>query len=82
MNKYPKLSETLILNEMRELERQGEEVTVFALSQPNDGRFQREVCELQGYVHYLGISKSVLFAERLKQNRAFLKRSESALFAH
>ncbi len=79
LNKFPKLSETFVLNEIRELERQGEDVVVFALSQPDDGHYQHQVCELQGTVHYLGITKPASFGEHLKNHKGFLKSVETTV---
>jgi len=44
---FPRLSETFVLNELLELERQGVEVDVFSLMHPNDGRFHGRLAELR-----------------------------------
>lgn len=50
---FPRLSETFILNEMLELERQGVEITVFSLRKPNEGKFHPQLSNLKAQVFYL-----------------------------
>lgn len=50
---FPRLSETFVLNEILELERSGAQVTIFSLKRPNEGRFHRQLSELQAPVIYL-----------------------------
>jgi glycosyltransferase involved in cell wall biosynthesis len=50
---FPRLSETFILNEMLELERQGVEITVFSLKKPNEGKFHPQLSALKAQVYYL-----------------------------
>lgn len=50
---FPRLSETFVLNEMIELERQGAEITVFSIKKPNEGRFHPQVSNLKARVYYL-----------------------------
>lgn len=50
---YPRFSETFILNEILELERQGVEVRIFSLHKPNDGRFHARLAKVQAKVTYL-----------------------------
>ncbi len=50
---YPKLSETFILNEMVELERQGVELHIFSLRRPTDTQFHSAVAKLQATVTYI-----------------------------
>jgi len=49
---FPRLSETFILNELLELERQGTELSVFSLMHPNDGRFHGRLAELRVKTEY------------------------------
>jgi len=49
---FPRLSETFILNELLELERQGVEASVFSLMHPADGRFHGQLAELDLTVEY------------------------------
>jgi len=50
---FPKLSETFILNEMLELERQGIALHIFSLRKPQDQYFHPSVSELKAPVTYL-----------------------------
>jgi len=49
---FPRLSETFILNELLELERQGVEASVFSLMHPGDGRFHGRLAELRLTTEY------------------------------
>jgi glycosyltransferase involved in cell wall biosynthesis len=49
---FPRLSETFILNELLELERQDTELSVYSLMHPNDGRFHGRLAELQLAAEY------------------------------
>lgn len=50
---YPRLSETFIVNEILELERQGARVTVFSLRLPHEGRFHEKLARVAADVVYL-----------------------------
>ncbi|HMB69257.1 MAG TPA: glycosyltransferase [bacterium] len=50
---YPRLSETFIVNEILELERQGARVTVFSLRVPQEGRFHEKLARVAADVVYL-----------------------------
>lgn len=50
---FPRISETFVLNEILELERQGVEVEIFSLNPPSDPRFHSRLGRLQAKVHYL-----------------------------
>ncbi len=50
---YPRLSETFIVNEILELERQGARVTVFSLRTPREGRFHEKLARVAADVVYL-----------------------------
>ena len=58
LKKFPRVSETFILNEILELERQGADVTVFSLQWPSDGVFHPGLSELRNPVVYLQPRKS------------------------
>jgi len=49
---FPRLSETFILNELLELERQGATPSVFSLMHPADGRFHGRLAELNLRAEY------------------------------
>ncbi len=80
LNKFPKLSETFILHEMLELERQGVEVVVYALGLPDEGKFHRAVCQLRAPVHYVGAGKSSELAAALVQHQPMLRERSEAIF--
>ena len=50
---YPRFSETFVLNELLELERQGVALRVFSLKRPNDGIAHADVQRLRAAVTYL-----------------------------
>jgi colanic acid/amylovoran biosynthesis glycosyltransferase len=50
---YPRLSETFVLSELLELERQGLRLHVFSLKRPDDGVFHADVARLRARVTYL-----------------------------
>jgi len=50
---FPKLSETFILNEILELERQGLELHIFSLRQPSETKVHPGVAELRARVTYI-----------------------------
>lgn len=50
---YPRFSETFILNEILELERQGVDVHIYSLRKPDDGRFHANLARVHAPVIYL-----------------------------
>jgi colanic acid/amylovoran biosynthesis glycosyltransferase len=50
---FPRFSETFILSEILELERQGLELRIFSLKRPNDGVFHADVARVRAPVTYL-----------------------------
>ncbi|MBI5649049.1 MAG: glycosyltransferase [Chloroflexi bacterium] len=50
---YPRFSETFILNEILELERQGVDVRIYSLRKPDDGRFHASLARVRAPVIYL-----------------------------
>ncbi|MEY7851219.1 glycosyltransferase [Natrarchaeobius sp. A-rgal3] len=53
VNRFPKLSESFIINEIHELERRGHQVAVFSLRQPEIDLQHEEVAHLDAPVGYL-----------------------------
>ncbi len=53
LKRFPRISETFVAAEMIELERQGERITVFALSRPDEPFRHRFIDELRAPVVYL-----------------------------
>lgn len=81
LKKFPRLSETFILNEILELERQGVEVTVFSLHRPDDGRFHRRLADLAGAVVYLPVPKSQELIDQLANRVEILRKCREPLWA-
>lgn len=50
---YPRFSETFILSEILELERQGVPVRIFSLKKPDDGRFHADTSRVRAGVTYV-----------------------------
>lgn len=50
---YPRFSETFIVNEILELERQGVEVQIYSLRKPDDGRFHPTLSRVKANVVYV-----------------------------
>jgi colanic acid/amylovoran biosynthesis glycosyltransferase len=80
LKKFPRLSETFVLNEILELERQGAEVTVFSLNKPDDGVFHAALSQLRRPVVYLPVRKSDAWLQHLRQNLGLLRDAAPALF--
>lgn len=68
LKRYPRLSETFILHEMLELERQGVELVVFSLNPPDDERFHPEVGLLKAPVVWLAPGKGDLAPALLREH--------------
>ena len=50
---YPRFSETFIVNEILELERQGVDIRIYSLRKPNDGRFHASLARVKAHVVYV-----------------------------
>ena len=50
---YPRFSETFIVNELLAVEAAGEQVEVFSLRAPSDGRFHESLADVRAGVTYL-----------------------------
>lgn len=72
LKKFPRASETFILNEILALQRRGVDVTVFSLHKPDDGVFHRGLAELRRPVVYLPVRKSDGWLQFLQQQRGEL----------
>src|SRR5690554_1692671 len=53
---FPRFSETFILNEILELEREGAQLRIFSLKTPNDGRVHADVAKVQAPVEYVELT--------------------------
>ncbi len=54
---FPRLSETFVLNEILELQRQGVEVEIFSLKAPTEPRFHAPLAQLETDVTYLPLPR-------------------------
>lgn len=63
---FPRLSETFVMNELLELERQGVELSVFSLMHPNDGRFHGRLAELELTARYYPSQKPEAYWNRVQ----------------
>jgi glycosyltransferase involved in cell wall biosynthesis len=54
---FPRFSETFILSEILELEREGVNVRIFSLKTPNDGRTHADVARVKAPVTYVELSR-------------------------
>jgi glycosyltransferase involved in cell wall biosynthesis len=79
LKKFPRASETFVLNEILALQRHGAKVTVFSLNRPDDGVFHRGLAELQLPVVYLPTRKPDAWLLHLRQHHALLRERSSAL---
>lgn len=71
LKRYPRLSQTFVLDEMLELQRQGLDVTVAALK-PSEEEIAHDRCrELKGSVHYLSLLATEGPAVRFFAEEAF-----------
>lgn len=57
VKRYPRYSETFIVNEILSHERAGAKIHIFALRPPNDTHFQDIISKVKAPVHYLPSSK-------------------------
>jgi glycosyltransferase involved in cell wall biosynthesis len=73
---FPRLSETFIMNELLELERQGVELSVFSLMHPNDGRFHGRLSELRVNAKYFPSQKPEAYWSAV-QNLPLLRRYDT-----
>lgn len=53
---FPRFSETFILNEILELEREGADLQIFSLKTPNDGRVHADVAKVKAPIHYVELT--------------------------
>jgi len=74
LKKFPRASETFVLNEILAQQRLGADVTVFSLNRPDDGVFHRGLAELQRPVVYLPARKPDGWLQLLQAQQARLRR--------
>jgi glycosyltransferase involved in cell wall biosynthesis len=64
---FPRFSETFVLNEILELERQGLEVEIFSIRPPTEGRFHPQLSKLRAGIRYLPSPSYPDFWSRLRR---------------
>jgi colanic acid/amylovoran biosynthesis glycosyltransferase len=67
---FPRFSETFVLNEILELERQGLEVEIFSILPPTEGRFHPHLSKLRAGIHYIPNPGYSDFWNRMRQIQA------------
>lgn len=72
---YPRFSETFILNEILELERQGVDLHIYPLHMPNDGHFHANLARVRASVFYLPEYLIAKLGRVLADNYAVLRRN-------
>src|SRR5262249_50545532 len=80
LKKFPRNSETFILNEILALQRAGVDVTVFSLFKPDDGVYHRALADLRRPVIYLPSRRADAWLEHLRQHLPLLQRSAARLW--
>jgi glycosyltransferase involved in cell wall biosynthesis len=70
---FPRFSETFIMNEILELERQGAEVTIFSILPPIDGKFHPRLSGINAQVHYVPPHRYSEFWKMLRNSNGFFK---------
>lgn len=81
LKKFPRASETFVLNEILAQQRHGADVTVFSLNKPDDGVFHRGLSELRRPVVYLPTRKPDGWLTHLRGNHDLLRAASGALWA-
>lgn len=81
LKKFPRASETFILNEILALQRLGVDVTVFSLNRPDDGVFHAGLAELKRPVVYLTSRKPDAWLALLRQHRGTVIGNGATLLA-
>lgn len=67
--KFPRFSETFIVNEILGLEEQGVDITVLSRRYPDEGRFHPSVARLRNAARYLSEGRSDALGEALRLHR-------------
>jgi glycosyltransferase involved in cell wall biosynthesis len=70
---FPRFSETFIMNEILELERQGVEVTILSILPPTEGRFHPRVSDIRAEVRYLPPHRYSEFWNSLRNSNGYLR---------
>ncbi len=81
LKKFPRNSETFILNEILALQRHGADVTVFSLNRPDDGVYHRGLSELKRPVVYMLGRKPDALPGHLHDNWGLIESRREPLWA-
>lgn len=77
---YPRFSETFIVNEILELERQGVDVRIYSLRKPDDGRFHPSLARVKANVVYVP-QYPQMEPERVRAAHQFVAAARPAAYA-
>jgi glycosyltransferase involved in cell wall biosynthesis len=81
LKKFPRNSETFILNEVLALQRAGVQVSIFSLNRPDDGVFHRALAELANPITYLQPRRPDAWLEVMRAHWPRLARALPRLLA-
>ncbi len=82
VKRYPRLSETFILNEILEMERQGADITILSLRRPAESRFHEKLARVKAGVIYAPEIRSTKWMDFLKQHLPQVAGRESIVSDH
>ncbi len=72
---YPRFSQTFIVNEIRELERQGLDISIISIRMPNEGLFHESICRVKARAYYVPPTYHGQFRSFVKGQWRLLRRS-------
>lgn len=81
LKKFPRNSETFILNEILALQRAGVQVTIFSLYKPDDGVFHRALADLKSPIVYLPTRKPEGWLEQMRIHSSLLSNNRAEIWA-
>ncbi len=76
---YPRFSQTFVVNEILELERQGLDVTILSLRRPDEGLFHESICRVKARAHYMPEATFELLRKTRSHYWRWLRRAPRAL---
>ncbi len=77
---YPRFSQTFVVNEICELERQGAEINIISLRLPNEGMFHESICRVKGRAYYVPMTSNGQSASIAKRQWRLFRRSPRNYF--
>lgn len=75
---YPRFSQTFVVNEILELERQGVDIRIASLRKPNEGVFHESITRVKAHADYLPETFAGYAAKHLKGQWSLLRRDPRA----